>query len=104
MFSARSLIWCGLPDPVLPLCLLGVSGSFLLATVGLLGGLWPVLSQLSVDWRDRGVREGEGDTRGEPVLLPLGSVTFRQEKKLGLTCFSEGEEGGTGGFGSFAGL
>ena len=50
------------------------------------------------------MREGEGDTRGEPVLLPLGSVTFRQEKKLGLTCFSEGEAGGTGGFGSFAGL
>ena len=91
------------------LCLLGVSGSFLLATVGLLAGLWPPLSQLSVDWRDRLVRDGEGDTLGETlgdtVLLLLGSVTFRQENKLGLTCFSEGElAGGTGGFGSLAGL
>ena len=54
------------------------------------------------------VREGEGDTLGDTigdtVLVLLGSVTFRQEKKLGLTCFSEGEAGGTGGFGSFAGL
>ena len=90
------------------LCLEGVSGSFLLATVGLLGGLWPALSQLSVDWRDRLVREGEGDTLGETlgdtVLLLLGSVTFRQENKLGLTCFIEGELAGTGGFGSLAGL
>ena len=90
------------------LCLDGVSGSLLLATVGLLGGLWPPLSQLSVDWRDRAVREGEGDTLGDTlgdtVLLLLCSVTFRQENKLGLTCFIEGELGGTGGFGSLAGL
>ena len=90
MFIVRSR--SGLPDCVLFLCLVGVSGSFLLATtVGLLGGLWPALSlQLSVDWRDLVVvREGEpGDT-------------FRQEKRLGLTCFSEGE---AGGFGSLAGL
>ena len=74
------------------LCLVGVSGSFLLATtVGLLGGLRPALSlQLSVEWRDLAVvREGEpGDT-------------FRQENRLGFTCFSEGE---AGGFGSLAGL
>ena len=91
------------------LCLAGVSGSLLLATVGLPGGLGcPPLSQLSVDWRDRLVREGEGDTLGDTigdtVLVLLGSVTFRQENRLGLTCFKEGELGGTGGFGSLAGL
>ena len=87
------------------LCLLGVSGSLLRLTVGLPGGLPPALSQLSVDWRDLlVVREGEGDTLGDTRGETVASVTFRQEKRLGLTCFIEGELAGTGGFGSLAGL
>ena len=71
--------------------LLGVSGSFLLAVVGLEGGLWawPSAEQL-----------GQSVT----LQLELCSENLLQEKKLGLECFSAGELGGGGGRGSLAGL